>query len=83
MLVLYWLIQQLENHLNVPNVMQKAVGLNPVVIILVILVAAKLAGFAGVLVAVPTAAALSVWIKDIYDSSTLGPPRPPVESQAP
>lgn len=83
-LVLYWLIQQLENHLIVPKVMAKAIGLNPFVVILVILVGAKLAGFVGVLVAVPTAAAISVWLKDIYDASPLGPPSAsPAEKKPP
>ncbi len=62
--VLYWLIQQLENHLIVPKVMQHTVGLNPVVIIVSVLLGAQLAGFAGVLVAVPTAAAVSVLLAD-------------------
>lgn len=72
-LVLYWLIQQMENHLIVPKVMQRAIGLNPVVIIISILIGAKLAEFsglsrvAGILVAVPTAAAVSVWLKDLDD----------------
>lgn len=66
-LVLFWLIQQLENNLIVPRVMAKAVGLNPVVTILVVLIGAKLAGFVGVLISVPTAAALSVWLKDVYE----------------
>ena len=47
--------------------MQKVVGLNPVVIIIVILIAARLAGFIGVIVSVPTAAAVSVVIKDLYE----------------
>ncbi len=65
-LVLYWVIQQLENHLIVPRVMAKVVGLNPFVTIMVILTGAKFAGFVGVLIAVPTAAAVSVWLQDIF-----------------
>ena len=81
-LILYWLIQQLENHLIVPKVMAKAVGLNPLVVIVVILVGAKLAGFVGVLVAVPTTAALSVWLKDVYDASPLSSGNtPPAEKK--
>ncbi len=67
--LLYWAIQQAENHLIFPKVMQKAVGLNPIVVIIVILIGAKLAGFLGVLLAVPTAAALSVLIRDFFESS--------------
>ncbi|HSA83911.1 MAG TPA: AI-2E family transporter [Patescibacteria group bacterium] len=51
--VLYMLIQALENQLLVPKVMQKAVGLNPVVVILSIMIGAKLMGIAGALLAIP------------------------------
>lgn len=70
-LIMYWLIQQMENHLIVPKVMQKAVGLNPIVIIIVILIGARLMGFVGVLLAVPTAAAVSVVIKDFFEKSEI------------
>jgi len=78
-LILYWLVQQLENHLIVPKVMSKALGVNPLVVIVAVLLGAKLAGFAGILVAVPTTAALSVWVKDLYDSRPWNetPPREP------
>lgn len=75
-IVLYWLIQQLENHLIVPKVMQHTVGLNPIVIIISVLLGAQLAGFAGVLVAVPTAAAVSVLLAD-WQSRRGVPPPPP------
>ena len=67
--ILYWLIQQMENHLIVPKVMQKAIGLNPIIVIIVILVGAKVAGFVGVLIAVPTTAILSVLVTDIFFGS--------------
>jgi len=65
--ILYFLVQQLENHLLVPKIMQKVVGLNPLVIILVILVAVKLAGVLGAIVAVPAATLISVFLKDMFD----------------
>lgn len=52
-IVLYMLIQALENQLLVPKVMQKAVGLNPVVVILSIAIGANLLGIAGALLAIP------------------------------
>ena len=64
-LVAFIVIQQLENHLIVPMVMKQVVGLNPVVIIVAILIGIKLAGPIGVLIAVPLAAALSVFIGDL------------------
>lgn len=55
-LIFYMIIQPTENHLIVPQVMQRAVGLNPVVIIIALLVGAKLGGILGILIAVPVAA---------------------------
>jgi predicted PurR-regulated permease PerM len=66
-LIAYILIQQLENHIIVPLLMKKAVGLNPVVIILVLLIGGKLAGVAGLILAVPLAAAVSVVWDDVVN----------------
>ena len=65
--VLYIVIQELENHLIVPKVMSKAVGLNPLIVIIAILVGMKLGGIVGALLAVPVATALSVFLKDLMD----------------
>jgi predicted PurR-regulated permease PerM len=62
--LLYIIVQQLENSLIVPKVMQKAVGLSPVVIILAILTGAKLMGVVGAVIAVPIAASISVIIRE-------------------
>ncbi len=59
-LVIYIVIQQLENTILVPRVMGKALGLSPVVIIFALLIGGQLLGFIGVIVAIPVAAALSV-----------------------
>ncbi len=64
-LIAYIIIQQLENHLIVPKVMQKAVGLNPIIIIVAILTGVKLAGVLGALIAIPVATALSVFLEDV------------------
>lgn len=64
-LLMYFVIQQLENHLLVPKVMQKAVGLNPVIIIVALLAGAKLAGVLGAVIAIPVATALSVFVQDV------------------
>lgn len=49
----YFLIQQAENHLVVPFVMKRAVGLPPLVTILALMIGGKLAGITGSLLAVP------------------------------
>jgi predicted PurR-regulated permease PerM len=66
-LVLYIIIQQLENYVIVPKVMQRAVGLNPIVIIVAMLVGAKMAGILGIILAVPVATALSVAVGDLFE----------------
>lgn len=64
---LYFLIQQAENHLIVPKVMGKSVGLNPIVVILAILIGARLGGAVGAVLAVPVATALAVYFEDLVD----------------
>lgn len=63
-IVIYALVQQLEANFLVPKVMEKAVGLSPIIIIFAILVGGKLMGVTGVILAVPAAAAISVIIKE-------------------
>lgn len=57
---LYTLIQQLENHLIVPQVMKRAVGFSPLVSILAIMIGSSLMGIAGALLAIPFVATLFV-----------------------
>lgn len=63
----YVLIQQLENHVIVPQVMKRAVGLNPIVVILALLMGAKVAGVLGMILAVPVATAINVFVKDVLE----------------
>ncbi len=72
-LALYVLVQQLEGNFLVPKIMQKAVGLSPVIIILAMLVGAKLYGILGVFLAIPTAVIIDVLVMEwpTY-SQTLG-----------
>ncbi len=50
---LYFLIQLLENNLLVPKVMEKAVGINPLISILGLLMGLEIAGPAGAVLAIP------------------------------
>lgn len=63
-IALFVLVQQLEAQILVPKIMQRAVGLSPVIIILAIMVGAKLMGLLGVVLAVPLAAGLSVLFQE-------------------
>ena len=49
----YILLQMLESHVLVPNIMQRAVGLNPIIIIIGVLIGSKFLGILGALLAVP------------------------------
>lgn len=60
------IIQQLENQIIVPKVMQKATGLNPLISIIALLVGAKLFGVVGALLSIPVATALSVILTELY-----------------
>lgn len=67
-ILVYFVVQQIENNFLVPKVMGKVVGLNPLVIILAILVGGKLAGVLGALLAVPIATALHVFLSDVFET---------------
>lgn len=65
---LYVFIQQVENHILVPKVMQHAVGLNPIVSIIAILLGVQLAGVLGALLAIPVGASLSVLLRRRFNT---------------
>lgn len=62
---MYFVIQQLESHIIVPQVMKKAVGLNPLVVILAIAVGSRLLGITGALLAVPITVVIHIIVVDI------------------
>ena len=64
-LILYIVIQQMENHLIVPLVIGKIVKLNPVVVILALLIGIKLGGIPGMILAVPITAVLAEFFRDL------------------
>ncbi len=65
---MFFVIQQLENHLIVPQVMKKAVGLNPLIVILAIAVGSRLLGFSGALLAVPMAVVIQIIVTEVIAS---------------
>ncbi|MFA6214982.1 MAG: AI-2E family transporter [Patescibacteria group bacterium] len=70
-LILYIVIQQLENNVIVPQVMKRQVGINPIVTIIVMLIGAKIAGIVGIILVIPITIVISVIIKDIFSNSGL------------
>ena len=68
---IYFVVQQLENSVLTPKIMQKSVGLNPVVSLFAILVGFKIGGVFGALLAIPVATMIAVLLHDLvgeYDA---------------
>jgi len=63
-LILYVIVQQFENHLIYPLVVRKTIGVPPLLVILSLFIGGTLAGFFGILLAVPVAAVLVEFIND-------------------
>jgi predicted PurR-regulated permease PerM len=89
---LYILIQQLENNLIVPKVMERAVALHPLAVMVALLAGAELLGVTGAILSVPVAAAFSVVVQEVRrkqrkrDQQAVGllePGAPPEERGAP
>ncbi|KKR84820.1 MAG: hypothetical protein UU48_C0002G0145 [Candidatus Uhrbacteria bacterium GW2011_GWF2_41_16] len=59
-------IQQVENNLLVPKIMQKATGLNPIVSITALLIGIRFGGFVGALLAIPVAAMIAVISEELF-----------------
>ena len=65
---LYVVIQQVEGNIIYPLVVKKMVGIPPMVSILALVIGGTLAGFLGILVSVPVAAAIMEWLSDFEES---------------
>ncbi len=65
-LFVYVVIQIVENNILVPKIMQKAVGLDPIISIVSLMIGFKLGGILGALLAIPVATSLNVVIKDLF-----------------
>lgn len=64
---LYLLIQQLENNIVVPKVMQQTIGLHPIIILVSLLVGARLGGIIGMIIAVPLTAIIAIFLHDLFE----------------
>jgi predicted PurR-regulated permease PerM len=64
--VIYIAIHQIEAHVISPMVMARSVQLHPVMVILAVLTMGDLLGFVGVILAVPTAAVVTVLLDELY-----------------
>ena len=64
--MVYVVIHQIEAHVVSPMVMARSVRLHPVVVILAVLAMGDLLGLAGIVLAVPTAAVVTVLLDELY-----------------
>ena len=72
--VYFLVLHQLEANILVPKIMERRVGVSPVTVIVALLVGAELWGLIGAILAIPTAAILTV----IVDELTTGNLKPEV-----
>jgi predicted PurR-regulated permease PerM len=63
-ILFFFLQQQLENHILVPKIMARQVGVSPVFVISALLIGGSLLGVMGAILAVPTAAILQVLLEE-------------------
>lgn len=61
-MALYIVVQQLENSLIVPIIMRKAVGINPIITLMALIIGGRIGGILGVLLAIP----LFLFIETIF-----------------
>jgi predicted PurR-regulated permease PerM len=70
----YLAVQTLEGFVLVPRIVGRSVGMHPVTVIVALLIGGDLLGFLGLLIAVPLAAVVQVFIRDgleVYLGSSL------------
>lgn len=68
--IFFFLQQQVENHVLVPKVMSRQVGISPVLVITALLIGGSLLGLVGAILAVPTAAILQVLLQELLVEAT-------------
>lgn len=60
-IALYFLVQQVEAYVFVPKVLEKSVGVNPVVTLLAIAIGFRMAGITGIFISVPVLIVLRIF----------------------
>jgi predicted PurR-regulated permease PerM len=65
--ILYYIIHLVESNIIIPKLMQRVVGLNPIVIILALLIGFELGGVAGAILSIPLATLVGVFLKDVFE----------------
>jgi predicted PurR-regulated permease PerM len=65
--IFFLIQQQFENHVLVPKVMERQVGVSAVTVIVALLIGGSLLGIVGAILAVPTAAIIQVVLNEILE----------------
>ena len=63
-LIYFVFIQQIEGHILIPTLMNKAIGLHPVAVLVSMLIGVQVIGFIGILLAVPATVVIQEFIED-------------------
>lgn len=69
MSIMYLIIQQVENNLLVPLIMKRAVGLSPIIIIFAMMVGNHYMQILGLIISVPLATTIALFVKDYTSKS--------------
>jgi len=65
----YILLQQVENNVLVPYIMNRAVGLSPIVIMIAMMVGGQYLGILGLVLSIPIATTVAIFVKDYASKS--------------
>ncbi len=64
-IAIYFVVQQTENMVLVPQIMKKAVGINPIISIITLMSGFEIGGIFGAIIAIPLVVAISVLLDDV------------------
>ena len=70
--VIFVIIQQIDNHIITPMIQRTRVQLSPLVIVLALVIGGSVAGLLGVLIAVPLTAAFRILVGHVWRTRVLG-----------
>ena len=65
-IIVYVIVQEIENIILVPQVMKKAVGINPLISITALMSCFRVGGVFGAIMAIPLVVAINVIFKSLY-----------------
>ena len=67
--IFYLVLQQLEVNIISPYIMNKAIGLSPIIIIFAMLVGSQYLGVLGLVISIPLATSVAIFVKDYMEKA--------------